>query len=164
MSRCKWVTSEGQCDRQAVNGQFCDRCGPITPDEAIRHYKITNRLVSDTHDRHNAVSQIKDMREEIALCRTLIETRLNLATEETEFISSLGILHQYLSTVEKLVASCHRMDSNLGNVLDKASVLTLAQEMVTIVAEELKEVPNRDEIVDRIANRLIETIGAKTNE
>ena len=164
MNRCQWVTSEGQCDRQAENGQFCARHGPITPDEAIRHYNITNRLVSGTHDRHNAVSQIKDLREEISLCRALIETRLNLATEESEFIASMGILHQYLATVEKLSASCHRMDSNLGNVLDKASVLTLAQELVTIVAEELKEIPGRDAIVDRIAHRLVEAIGTKNNE
>jgi len=162
--RCKWVTSEGQCDREADTGPFCSQHGPVSPDQAVRHYHITNTILADTHDRHNAVSQIKDLREEISLTRAMIETRLNLAQEESEFIASMGILHQYLATVEKLVASCHRMDSSLGNVLSKASVLRLAQELVTIVAEELEGVDDRDERVDRIAHRLIQTAAIANNE
>lgn len=164
MNRCKWVTAAGQCDSQADLGPFCKRHGPVDPDQALRHYQITNLLVGDNHERHNAVAQIKDLREEIALTRALIETRLNLATNEAEFIASMGILHQYLSTVEKLVASCHRMDANLGNVLNKASVLTLAQELVRIVTEELEGVPDRDDIVDKIAHRIVETVGNANNE
>jgi len=164
MNRCKWVTAAGQCDREAVQGSFCQNHGPVDPDQALRHYQITNCLVGGTHDRHNAVNQIKDLREEIALTRALIETRLNLATNEAEFVASMGILHQYLSTVEKLVSACHRMDSSLGNVLNKASILNLAQELVGIISEELEGVPGRDDIVDRIAHRLIEAIGTCNNE
>ena len=163
-NRCQWVTANGQCDRDADNGPFCKAHGPISADQALRHYQITNSLVGDKHARHNAVDQIKDLREEIALTRSLIETRLNLATSEAEFISSMGILHQYIGTVEKLAASCHRMDSNLGNVLSKASVLHLAQELVGIIAEELDDLPGRDAIVDRIAHRLVEAIGTKNNK
>ena len=162
--RCRWISSEGQCDREATRGPFCDKHGPVTPDQALRHYHITNYLVGDTHERHSAVAQIKDLREEIALTRALIETRLNLASNEAEFVSSMGILHQYLGTVEKLVSACHRMDSSLGNVLNKASVLNLAQELVGIIAEELNGVPERDTIVDRIAHRLIEAVGTCNNE
>lgn len=164
MDRCQWVTSEGQCDRAAVNGRFCNLHGPIKPDQALRHYHITNELVSGNHDRHTAVSQIKDMREEIALTRALIETRLNLAKDESEFIASMGILHQYLKTVETLVASCHKMDTSLGNILNKASVLKLAQELVSIIAAELEGIPGRDEIVDNVANRILECIGTANNE
>jgi len=163
-NRCQWVTSNGQCDRTAENGPFCKAHGPVNPDQALRHYQITNALVGDKHARHNAVDQIKDLREEIALTRSLIETRLNLATSEAEFIASMGILHQYIGTVEKLAASCHRMDSNLGNVLSKASVLQLAQEMVTIITAELEGVPDRDAIVDRIAHRIVEAVGTKNND
>ena len=56
------------------------------------------------------------------------------------------------------------MDSSLGNVLNKASVLNLAQELVGIIAEELNGVPERDTIVDRIAHRLIEAVGTCNNE
>ena len=164
MKQCQWVTPQGQCDREAGEGPFCTTHGPVSPDQALRHYNITNLLVSDNLDRHNAVDQIKNLREEVALTRALIETRLNLATSEAELIASMGILHQYLSTVEKLVASCHRMDANLGNILSKASVLNLAQELVGVIAAELEGVPDRDIIVDRIASRIVDTIGRKDNE
>lgn len=164
MSRCKWVTAAGQCDRNTEDGPFCAQHGPVDTEQALRHYQITNLLVGANHERHNAVAQIKDLREEIALTRALIETRLNLATNEAELIASMGILHQYLKTVETLVASCHRMDSNLGNILNKSSVLTLAQDMVRIITEELDGVPERDEIVDKIAHRIVETVGNKNNQ
>jgi len=109
------------------------------------------------------VNQLLDLREEITLTRRLIETRLNLASSEAEFIASMGILHQYLATVEKLVASCHRMDNNLGNVLNKASILNLAQELVSIIVEELEGVDGRDEIVDRISHRIVTAIGTQEN-
>jgi len=163
-NRCQWVTAEGQCDREATLGPFCNKHGRISPDQALRHYQITNTLVSDNVTRHNAVDQIKDLREEIALTRAMIETRLNLAQNEAEFIASMGILHQYLGTVEKLVTSCHRMDTNLGNILNKASILNLAQDLVNIIVEELKDVPGRDEIVDKISHRIIEAIGTQNNE
>lgn len=162
--RCQWITADGQCPRQAEEGTFCRSHGHLTPDQELKHYQITNVLVGDRHARHNAVAQIKDLREEVSLTRALIETRLNLASNEAEFIASMGILHQYLTTVDKLVASSHRMDTNLGNVLSKASVLNLAQDLVKIIAEELNGVPGRDDIVDRVAHRIITCIGEKDNE
>ena len=162
--QCKWITSEGQCPRASDVGNFCKDHGPVDPDQALKHYQITNVLVGDTHARHSAVGQIKDLREEIALTRAMIEARLNLSSGEAEFVASMGILHQYLATVEKLVSACHRMDSNLGNVLNKTSVIQLAQDMVAIIFEELEGVDGRDAIIDRIAHKIIETIGSATNK
>ena len=162
--RCEWITPNGQCKCEATQGKFCDQHGHISAKEGLRHYLITNRLVGDSADRHCAANEIKDLRDEISLTRALIETRLNLAQEDAEVIASMGILHQYLTTVEKLVSACHRMDTNLGNLLNKASVLSLAQELVNIISEELGDLPNRDEIVDRITSKIVESIAKANND
>jgi hypothetical protein len=125
---------------------------------------LTNQVIRSGTERHNAVDEIKSLREEIALTRALIENRLNMIEGEADFVSSMGIVHQYLATVEKLVTSCHRMDTNLGNLLNKASILNLAQELVQAIAEELEDVPGRDEIVDRISTKLVDIIGNKQND
>jgi hypothetical protein len=153
----------GQCPGEAIeNSNFCKTHHKGENDD-LRYYHITNHMVADSKLRHNAVDEIKDLREEIALARALIETRLNLAKDENELIASMGILHQYLATVEKLVSACHRMDTNLGNILNKSSLLNLAQEIVTIISDEMRDVPDREEIIDKISHKIIAAIGKKDN-
>lgn len=161
--RCQWVLPTGQCQREAISGSnFCKQ-HTSGSDDTLRYYHITNHLISDSKLRHSAVEEIKDLREEIALARALIETRLNLAKDENELIASMGVLHQYLATVEKLVSACHRMDTNLGNLLTKTSLLNLAQEIVVIISDELVDIPDREGIIDKISHRIIATIGNKDN-
>jgi len=154
----------GQCPAPAAeNSTFCQNHGPITPHQGLKHYLITNKLLGQSPERHNAVDEIKSLREEIVLARALIETRLNLSQNETELISSMGILHSYLTTVQNLVQACFKMDQSLGNLLDKAAVLSLAQDMVGIISEELGDIPGKDVIVDKIAGRLLTAIGDSKN-
>jgi hypothetical protein len=163
-NRCQWIRADGQCPHEAVDGSaFCKaHAGPKA--DPLRHYMLTNQVIKSGTERHNAVDEIKSLREEIALTRAMIENRLNMVEGEADFISSMGIVHQYLATVEKLVTSCHRMDTNLGNLLNKTSILNLAQELVNVISEELGNVPEHDEIVDRIADKIINLIGVKQND
>jgi hypothetical protein len=162
--RCKWIRTDGQCPHEAVEGSTFCKAHTHTKVDPLRHYMLTNQVIRSGTERHNAVDEIKSLREEIALTRALIENRLNMIEGEADFVSSMGIVHQYLATVEKLVTSCHRMDTNLGNLLNKASILNLAQELVQAIAEELEDVPGRDEIVDRISTKLVDIIGNKQND
>jgi hypothetical protein len=162
--RCQWIREDGQCPHEAIDGSpFCKSHTSVKVDP-LKHYMLTNQVVRGGAERHNAVDEIKSLREEIALTRAMIETRLNMTDGEADFISSMGIVHQYLATVEKLVTSCHRMDTNLGNLLNKSSILNLAQELVTVISEELEDVPGRDEIIDRISEKIITCIGEKQND
>jgi hypothetical protein len=163
-NRCQWVMPTGQCPKEAVeNSNFC-KDHHMGEDNSLRYYQITNHMVADSKLRHNAVEEIKDLREEIALCRALIETRLNMARDENELIASMGILSQYICTVEKLVTACHRMDTNLGNILTKTSLLNLAQEVVVIISEEMADLPDREILIDKISTRIISVIGSQNNE
>lgn len=162
--RCQWVTPTGQCTNEVLEGtKFC-KTHSHGQDDGLKHYLITNHLVKESADRHNAVDQIKSLREEISLTRALIETRLNMAHSEAEVMASMGVLHTYLSTVEKLVASCHKMDQSLGNLLDKSDLITLAQQLVTIISEELEDHPRRDEIIDKLTSKIIKTVTEAGNE
>ena len=163
-NRCQWLRADGQCPHEAIDGSpFCAaHAGPKC--DPLKHYMLTNQVVRSGAERHNAVDEIKRLREEIALTRAMIENRLNMVEGEADFISSMGIVHQYLATVERLVTSCHKMDTNLGNLLNKTSILNLAQELVTAISDELEDVPGRDEIIDRVSDKIVHMIGVKQND
>ena len=84
----------------------------------------------------------------------VMETIITKCTDTNELLLYSGRIMEFVTKIEKLVVSCHRLESNLGQLLDKASTLNLAAQIVTIVAEEV----NDPEITDRISSRIALTI------
>jgi hypothetical protein len=109
-------------------------------------------------------NQIKSLREEIGLCRLLIEKRVNLIKDDADLIASCGALNQLFLTLERLIKSCHGLDISLGELLSKETVMQLAQRLVAIIMEELSEVEGHEAIIDRIVSRMTPTISHANNE
>jgi hypothetical protein len=107
---------------------------------------------------------VKELREAISLQHMLIERRFNLIQNETDLLAACGPLNAMLQTMERLVASCHKIEQNLGELLARHAVLTLAKKMVEIVIDELEGVEEYELIVDRITERLIDTIRGANNQ
>lgn len=156
--RCQFVTQTGQCAREAVEGR--DRCevhgGRVK--DALRNYLITCKYLGDSPSRHFATDELKSLREEIALTRGMIETRLNMIQSEAEFVAAMPVFASFMTTIEKLVSSCHNMEVKLGTLLNKAALLSVAQKIVDIIATNLEGVPNRNAIVDTISDTIVEEI------
>ncbi len=162
--RCQAVTQCGQCPREAVEGRdVCLVHGGRVKD-ALRAYMITNKYLGDAPNRHLAVDELKSLREEIALSRSMIETRLNMIQSEAEFVAAMPVFAGFMNTIEKLVTSCHGMEVKLGSLLSKTSLLGIAQKMVDIIASRLKDIPGRDEIVEQIADEICEAILKAENQ
>jgi len=128
---------------------------------SLRAYILTNPEISEGAGRHSQVEELKSLREEIALARAMIEKRLNLVESNADFLNACGTVNTYLLTLERLITSCHRLEVNLGNLLSKAAILDLAKEIVSILMDELQEVPNYEEIVDQISERIVAVIAAQ---
>lgn len=162
--RCQHVNSLGQCFREAIEGGT--KCAEHTRSQAqkLRAYLITTQCLGDSPDRHVASDEIKSLREEIALARSMVEKRLNMVQNEAEFLSAMPAVQSALNTIEKLVTSCHNMEVKLGNLLNKSALLGIGQQIVEIISSELENVPGRDGIVDRIADRIVQVISEAENE
>ena len=94
----------------------------------------------------------------------LIEKRWNLIKDdETDLLMACAPLNQLLQTMERLVNSCHRIEQNLGELLARQAVLSLAKEMVSIVIDEIEGIDDYEAIIDRITSRLIDTIKGADN-
>jgi len=163
-SRCQYVTPNGQCTREAVEGKTKCAVHGGNAKAALKTYLITCKYLGDSPDRHLGADELKSLREEIALTRAMIEKRLNMVQSEAEFIASMPVFQGFMNTIEKLVSSCHNMEVKLGTLIGKAALLTLAQQIVEIIATNTQGIPGRDEIVEKISDEIVELILKAENQ
>jgi hypothetical protein len=151
----------------ALDGQDkCEGCIgklPAVP-KATRQYLLAK---ADDRARLDALSEspeLKSLRDEIALVRMLVERRWNLIHTDNDLILAAPQLTNMMQTLERLVKTADVMDRNEGRLLARQAVIRIGQELVRIVMEELEEIPGYEEIVDRIGERFMATMGKAQND
>jgi hypothetical protein len=85
----------------------------------------------------------------------VMETILNQCQDSSELLLYSGRIMEMLTKLQGLVVSCHKLEANLGELLDKAAMFNIAAQIVTIVAEEIDD----PEATDRISRRIALTLG-----
>jgi len=165
--RCKGRAPDGQCQNKAVHGsEYCRAHSgkDLTEIEAKRGY-----LLAKAEDRSrlamisDELEPVKELRDAIALQHMLIERRFNLIKVDADLLAACGPLNQLIQTMERLVNSAHRIETNLGQLLARNAILHLAKEMVQIVIDEIEGIEDYEEIIDRITQRLIDTVRQTDN-
>jgi hypothetical protein len=165
------VLAEGQCTRLSIEGSdFCIVHAKVSKADAhkkrVQHYLLSNPELQTRLNRQASVEEVRSLREEIHLARVMVETRLDLIEDGDRgaMLAAFSNVNTYLQTIEKLVSSCHRMEVSLGTLLSKASIFTLGQEIVSILADELQGIEGYEEIVDRISERVVVSIAGQQNQ
>lgn len=162
--RCEATTQSGQCAHQAIDGR--DLCAYHLKDRdvedkmSLRSYILTNPDIANSANRHNQVDDLKSLREEIAICRSLVERRLNMIESNADVLAAVGQVNSLFLTLEKLISSCHRLETSLGTLLSRSSLLELAKGIVGIIMDELEGIDNYEEIVDKISERIISQVAS----
>lgn len=138
MAQCEEVTGRGlQCDKQAMPGaRFCEHHAGNSTVEAqarqeTRNYRLHlyQQRLDDKHDS----PRLKSLKEEIALLRVMIETKINACQDDTDLMMQSSSLATLIGQVEKLVTSCHRMDTLTKNVLDRSELMSFAISVINII-------------------------------
>jgi len=161
--RCQHVNDDAQCPLERVEGSiYChthDRHAlKRLEDQKVRQYLLTEAQYSNRLAALSDHDDIKSLREEIAFARMLVEKRFNMIHDDGDLLAACGTLNTLLLTVERLVKSCNLVERNLGTLLSKSSVLNLGRDIIHIIVDELEEVEDKDEIIDRIGDRIIAII------
>jgi len=166
-NRCQGINTNGQCLRDAQPGSdYCMIHGSHKDLAAEQNKSLYQLLKVKDRARLASLSEhesIKTLRDEISIARMLIEERFNLIQNESDILTACGPLNSLLLTVERLVNSAHKLEQNLGSLLAKPSLLSLGNELVAIIIDELKNIPDYEVIVDRISNRLVQAIAKAGN-
>jgi hypothetical protein len=170
--RCEFILKDDkQCGNKVVSG--CTRCPmhgankqlQAAQNKSLKMYRLAKhqQRVSEFAD-HN---KVKGLRDEIAILRTLLEEKWNRCDNEHELLMNCGPIADLVMKIEKLVSSCHRLESSLGGLLDKTRIKQIANEMMNSVAERLAEfladVIPEDELKD-VSQTILEAIATDTLE
>lgn len=163
MSRCEHSGTRGQCPHQSVDmSPYCSRHSD--PNDQIKGYRLASpelskRLGHDITDE-DALLTVKG---EIILLRILIEERLNLATSKAEKEAAFSAVVPALNSVNKLVESLVKLGRTTNQVLGKDTIQSLGESIVEILINELNDIPDSDDLIDRIAMKIAEAVVGAEN-
>lgn len=151
---------KGQCPIDAMEG--LDYCAIHCKGDPERPQKIQYNLVKYRYRKRYGDffddDELRSLHDEVALARMALEERLNLIQNDAEFIAASGQLNTMFLTIERLVGTCHKLETSLGLLLSKPVLLRIVQQIVEILLEELKEVDNSEVLIDKISDRILATI------
>lgn len=164
--RCQGVTKWGQCNYRAYVDEetgnydsYCIKHGGGIKKYHKDMYDTRNYRFQKYQQRINSFAdnnQIKSLREEIGIIRMVMEEVINRCKDGTDILMYSQKISDLTMKIEKLVVSCHRLESNLGQTLDKTAMLNIATRMVNIISEHVND--------ETIINLIVEDIGALIKE
>jgi hypothetical protein len=166
MARCEFTGTNGQCSEEALEeDRYCSLHTRLDPE---KHQKrLYNLLKFKYRTRYEQIGDheaLRSLRDEVAIAKMMLEETLNNIQTDSEFIASRGELAHQLATVEKLVASMIKMETSLGSLLAKPTVLKIAGEIVQILIDKLKDIPDHEFIIDDVSAAIMKTVsGIKEN-
>jgi len=168
--RCQAVGRNGQCINRGVklpNGEYGTYCMvhggnkqiEAAKAKAVRQYRLTQWQVRLTEFSDSSI--LKSLREEIGILRVILEERLNFCQDSADLIIASGPISDLVLKIERVVTSCHKLESRMGQHLDKADIIQLASRFIRVISEELEDYPDK---IDMISNRLLEVISEEKEE
>jgi hypothetical protein len=172
MSKCEYPVAHGQCPFDAEPGsRFCQKHSANSAEKQIGAYLISNKLFSDTAERHAQSDKIKSLMGEVAILRGLIERRINAADSDAELTAVMPMVKDYSMALDKLVTSWHAMDVKLGNLLSKSALMDLAQRIIGIIEENVRPLAGAnpdtravDDAIEQIGRQIVEAIANQENQ
>ncbi len=158
--RCHAIIPQGQCQYQQVeNSEFCIMHGGIHENRKQEKLEVRNYRFQKYQSRINELadsSGVKSLREEIGVLRMLLEETVNMCKDSTDLLLYSSRIATLACQVEKLVSSCHKMESSLGFMMDKVTVLNISTQIVNIISSYVNDQTVLDTVISEITN-LIET-------
>ena len=160
--RCQGIGPHGQCMNVAAEGsKMCAAHGGNFA--AVAEVKQKNRMYAlgkwqNKVNKFTDSDELKSLREEIGIMRMMIQERLAMCKTEMDLMLFSGPLSDMIMKAEKLVASCNKMETQLGTTLDKNQAVQLGQEMVEIIGRHLEFMPDREAICRKVQELVDESM------
>jgi hypothetical protein len=152
--RCQGVTGKGQCIYMSQDqSNFCPMHGGNRAGNEADRIELRNLRLSRakwmTRAKELADSEgITSLRDEIAICRLMLEEKLEGCKGPADLMLASPMISEWVMKIEKLVSSAHRLESSLGQLLDKAAVVQLTGELIAVISDGL------DGVMDNLISEL----------
>jgi len=153
-NRCQAMTKNGQCLCQKTKDtNYCPAHGGARNEDKkeLKNYRLT-KYKADIQ-RMSESSNIKSLREEIGILRTMLEEMIN--ESDGNLFLMVGPISTLVMNIKSTVESCHKIEGSMGQLIDKQAILQFASELIGIISTELE---GEDEKINRIADQIMERI------
>lgn len=152
--RCQAVTAKNQCRYERVQGsEYCPMHGGNKGTEVLAAKSLRMLRLSKWQGRLEEFAdhdKVKSLREEIGILRIMLEETVNKCGDQVDLIFNSGKIADLIMKIEKLVTSCHKLESNLGLMLDKQAAMQLSGEIVDIIGRHVSDEVAIGRIADEI--------------
>ena len=128
---------------------------------SLRNYQLSRFKAK--LERHAESPNIKSLRDEVAILRMMLESKLDQCGDVTDLILQSGPISDMVLKIDKVVNSCHKLEGSMGQLIDKTAILQLAQEFIAIVTGTIGDATIEKELkstmIDKIADQILESVG-----
>jgi hypothetical protein len=128
--------------------------------EQLKKQELKNYRLDIWHakvQRFGESNNIKSLRDEIGILRMLLEERLNTFCQTpNDLLLQSGTISNLIVHIEKLVTSCHKLEANMGEVLDRTALAQFAGKVIAVIVDIVEDSNQLEKISTGILNILQE--------
>lgn len=159
-TRCQGpsIGGNGQCPYESQEGtEYCVRhSGQMRTQEKKRVSMYHLEQYQARVEELAGHGEVKTLRDEIGIARMVLEKVIvSCGKDHNMLVIASPRISDLVTRIEKLVTSCHRLETSAGALLDKTAVIQLAGVIVGIVT---KHMPDDPEALEAISNDIIMAI------
>lgn len=158
-NRCQGMTTLGQCRAKAIPGlKFCTMHaarGREKQKEEIHHNYLLGKWQARVEQK-KCSPDLKNLRDEIAILRMLLEERLQQCESPTDLLLHGNAISDLTLKIKAMVEGCHKLEEKMGSVLDRQQILDFASKIISIIGNEMT---GQDELLDKISGKILVAIG-----
>lgn len=164
--RCQGMAGSEQCMNKSLeHSEYCAAHGGNKGEEsherkAANNYRLQQWKWRNRLDELSESDTIKSLREEIGILRVLMEERLRRIEDPTDLILQSGPISDLVMKIDRVVNSCHKLEGSMGQLLDKSAILQYANEVISIIDDEIDD----PDVVSKIADRIIDALAQQGKE
>ncbi len=160
--RCQSMTAKGQCKMVGLTNTIPPKCILHGRDfnavkeekEKIRNYQLNKwqaRL-----DQFSENEQVKSLREEIGILRMTLEAVVEKCNDQNDLLMNSNRIADLATRIDKVVTSCHRLESSTGQLLDRTAALNFAMQVVDIVSKQVTD----PDMLETISDQILKAVGS----
>lgn len=95
-------------------------------------------------------TQVKGLRDEIGILRMVLEERLNKCQDNDELLLASNVISDLVMKIQTVVASCHKLEASMGQLLDKQQLIQFAEAMIAVICSEISDPQTLERISTKI--------------
>lgn len=147
-----------QCHMRSVPGSnFCPLHGGVSQENLNKKAALANYRLQQYGERVADFAnnpEVKNLREEIGIVRMTLETVLNKCQDSNQLLIYSDKISHLVNQVSKLVETCQRMEEKNNNLLDRKVVIVIADSIVTLIGQYVKDPDQLNEIGGKICESI----------